>query len=136
MPNATLNSLVFALAAAAAAAPAAAEPQAVRGNQFIAMMDGNTLSGTSAAGTAFNLYFLPGGIATYQDAAGTRDSGTWRLDEQGDVCVAWQNAADRQDGCFRVTVDGGKVTWKGKEGGGRATLRGGITETLLETAGQ
>lgn len=135
MPNATLNSLVLVLAAAAAA-PAAAEPQAVRGNQFITMMDGNTLSGTSAAGTAFNLYFLPGGIATFQDAAGTRDSGTWRLDEAGDVYVAWQNAADRQDGCFRVTVDGGKVTWEGKEGGGRATLRGGITETLLETAGQ
>ena len=134
MPNATLNSLVLALAAAAAA-PAAAEPQAVRGNQFISMMDGNTLSGTSAAGTAFNLYFLPGGIATYQDAAGTRDSGTWRLDEQGDVCVAWQTA-DQQDGCFRVTVDGSKVAWEGKEGGGRAALRGGITETLLETAGQ
>jgi hypothetical protein len=136
MPNATLQSLLLALAAAAAAAPAAAEPQAVRGAQFISMMDGNTLSGTNAAGTAFNLYFLPGGTATYQDATGTRDSGTWRLDETGDVCVAWQNPADRQEGCFRVSVDRGKVVWEGKEGGGRATLRGGITETLLKGAGQ
>jgi hypothetical protein len=89
MPNATLHILLFALVAMGAAAPAAAEPQAVRGDRFISMMDGNTLSGTTAAGTAFNLYFLPGGTATYQDAAGTRDSGTWHLDEAGDVCVAW-----------------------------------------------
>ena len=134
MPNATLICFLSVLAVAAAATPAAAEPQAVRGDQFIAMMNGNTLSGTTAAGTAFNLYFLPGGSATYQDATGARDSGSWHLDESGDVCVAWQNPAEQQEGCFRVTVDGGKVTWEGKEGGGRATLRGGITETLLKSA--
>ncbi len=126
------SSILIALVAIAAAAPAAADPQKVRGSQFITMMDGNTLSGTNAAGDAFNIYFLAGGTATYQDATGTRDGGSWHLDKDGDVCVAWQNSEDRQDGCFSVTVDGAKVAWEGKAGSGRAALRGGVSEMLLK----
>jgi len=115
-----------------AAAPATPAPQAVRGGQFIAMMDGNTLSGTNASGATVNLYFLAGGIATYQDSTGVRDSGSWHIDNDGDVCVAWQNPADRQEGCFRVTVDGDRVSWEGKGGSGRGTLRGGVGALLLK----
>jgi hypothetical protein len=127
---------VTALVVAAMAAPARAEPQAVRGDQFITMMQSNTLSGTTAAGDAFNIYFLPGGTATYQDATGTRDGGSWHIDKDGDVCVAWQSPADRQEGCFRVTVDGANVAWEGKAGSGRATLRGGVSEMVLKGVGQ
>jgi hypothetical protein len=126
----------IAVVLAAAIAPAAAEPQKVRGDQFITMMEGNTLSGINAGGTPFNLYFLPGGTATYDDGGGTRDSGSWHLDKEGDVCVTWQNPADRQEGCFSVTVDGRKVNWEGKAGSGRATLRGGVSETMLTAKGQ
>ena len=130
------SSILIALVIAATAAPAGAEPQAVRGDQFITMMHSNTLSGTTAAGDAFNIYFLAGGIATYQEAGGTRDTGSWHLDKDGDVCVAWHNSADRQDGCFRVTVDGAKVAWEGKAGSGRAALRGGVSEMFLKGMGQ
>src|SRR5262249_60524787 len=88
--------VLFAFLAGVAALPAAAAPRQVQGSQFIEMMNGNTLSGTNAAGQAFNVYFLPGGVATYQDASGTRDPGTWHLDKDGYVCVAWQNQAKRQ----------------------------------------
>src|SRR5262249_40207210 len=115
-----------------AAAPAAAAPQTVQGGQFISMMEGNTLSGTNASGAAVNLYFLAGGVATYQDSTGARDSGSWHIDNDGDVCVAWQNPADRQEGCFRVTVDGDKVSWEGKGGSGRGTLRGGVGALALK----
>jgi hypothetical protein len=76
------NSILIALVVAATAAPASAEPQPVRGDQFITMMEGNTLSGTTAAGDAFNVYFLAGGTATYQDATGTRDAGSWHIDKE------------------------------------------------------
>ncbi len=127
-----LSSILFALAVGVAT-PAAAAPQAVRGGQFISMMQGNTLSGTNASGATVNIYFLPGGVATYEDTTGTRDSGSWHIDKDGDVCVAWQNSADRQEGCFRVMVDGSKVTWEGKGGSGRGTLRGGVDEFSLKT---
>ena len=130
------SSILIALVVAATAAPAAAAPQVVRGDQFITMMKSNTLAGTTAAGDAFNIYFLAGGTATYQDASGTRDGGSWHLDKDGDVCVAWQNPADRQEGCFRVTVDGAKVAWEGKAGSGRAALRGGVNEMTLKGMGQ
>lgn len=123
-------------AVALIAADAHGDPRPVKGDQFITMMESNTLSGHTAAGTAFNIYFLSGGIATYVDEKGVRDSGNWHLDKDGDVCVAWRDPAERQQGCFRVTVDDDKVTWEGKEGGGRGVLRGGISETFLKTGVQ
>lgn len=111
--------------------PAVAEPQPVRGSQFVTMMQSNTLSGTSRSGAAYNLYFLPGGILSYEDSTGARDHGTWALDADDDVCVDWHGAADRQKGCFHVMVDGDRMTWRGKSGSGRAILRGGIADTLL-----
>jgi len=125
--------ILAALSIAAATAPAA-EPQPVRGSQFVTMMQGNTLSGTTPTGDEFNMYFLPGGVATYEDSGGARDSGSWRIDNQGDVCVAWQYHADTQEGCYLVTVDGSKVAWEGKLGTTQAKLRGGITESFLKGA--
>ena len=75
-------------------APAAAEPHPVRWGDFVTMMQGNTLSGTTAAGTVFNMYFIAGGNATYQEVGGTRDFGTWHLDKEGDVCVVWKNSPE------------------------------------------
>src|SRR5262247_3969335 len=100
MPNSKLNAIWFAVVVSATA-PAAAAPQPVRDGQFISMMQGNTLSGTNASGAAFNIYFLAGGVATYEDSTGVRDSGSWHIDKDGDICVAWKNPADRQEGCFR-----------------------------------
>ncbi len=113
-------------------APAAAEPHPVRWGDFVTMMQGNTLSGTTAAGIVFNMYFIAGGNATYQEVGGTRDFGTWHLDKDGDVCVVWKNSPDSANGCFHVTVDGSKVAWEGKDTGGSGKLRGGVTETFLK----
>jgi len=130
------KAVLVALSILAVADVAAAAPQPVQGSQFVTMMQGNTLSGTSPTGDPFNMYFLPGGVATYSDDGGARDSGTWRIDEDGDVCVAWQFHADQSEHCFRVTVDGSKIGWEGKEGTGGAKLRGGITESFLTGAVQ
>jgi len=120
----------------AVSSPAIAAPQVVRGDQFVTMVRSNTISGTTTAGGAFNVYFLEGGVVTYEDAKGTRDQGTWRIDKDGDVCVAWQNPDDRKEGCFRVTVDGSKVSWVGKAGSGRASLRGGVSDMFLKPMSQ
>lgn len=134
MSNVKPAAAFLALSLFAGAIPAAAEPQPVRGSQFVTMMQGNTLSGTTPTGDEFNMYFLAGGIATYEDNAGARDSGSWRIDSEGDVCVAWQYHADTQERCFRVTVDGSKVAWAGKMGTSEGKLRGGITDTFLKGA--
>lgn len=92
------------------AAPSAAD---MRGDQFVTMMDGNALSGTDAAGTPFNLYFLPGGQATYTSRAATVP-GTWELDRDGDVCMHWQGHVGPMTGCFVAASEGDKVTWRPK----------------------
>jgi hypothetical protein len=130
------KAILVALSIMTAAAPAAAAPQPVQGSQFVTMMQGNTLSGTSPTGNEFNMYFLPGGVATYEDDGGARDSGTWRIDQEGDVCVTWQFHTDQTERCFRVTVDGNKIGWEGKEATASMKLRGGITESFLKGAVQ
>lgn len=132
MPNFEPLSMLFAVVVLSAPMAAYAESQHIKGDQFITAMEGNTLSGKNANGAAFNIYFLPGGEVTYTDKAGVTDKGAWHLDQDGDVCVAWQNPADAQEGCFGVWADGEKVVWQGKHGSHRGALRGGVTETFLK----
>ena len=132
MPNCKPLGIVCAILALSSPMTAQAASQHIQGDQFITTMEGNTVSGRNANGTAFNIYFLPGGEVTYSDKAGATDKGTWHLDKDGDVCVAWQNPADAQEGCFRVMADGEKVLWRGKQGSLREVLRGGVTETFLK----
>jgi hypothetical protein len=136
MSNLKSLNILFAVVVAAMATPASAAPHVLRGDEFITVMQDNTLSGRTTSGTAFDIYFLPGGAATYREATGTHDTGSWHLDSDGDVCVAWRNPREVQQGCFRVAVDGHKVTWQGKTGSSRAALRGDITETFLKSARQ
>ena len=119
-----LSCLVLGVASAAAAGP-----EALRGDRFITVMQNNTLSGATAGGARYDMYFLPGGLVTYRDSTGADDRGRWRIDGDGDVCIAWTGSD--QETCFRVTLDGETVSWEGKSGSGRGRLRGGITDGTL-----
>ena len=113
------------------AAVARAEGERLTGTQFVSVMDSNTLSGTTDAGVPFNAYFLTGGRVTYEEQSGERDNGTWRMDDDGDVCITWQRINEGREECFHVTLDGRKLSWKGKTGQGTGLLRGAIAETFL-----
>jgi hypothetical protein len=115
-----------------ALAPAVTAAEQLSGSRFIEVMENNTLSGTMASGAAYNLYFLPGGRVTYDDSTGVRDSGHWSIDPDGDVCIGFENADEGRAQCFRVELDGRKVTWRGKDGGSEASLRGGVVESFLK----
>ncbi len=121
--------LAFGVALTAAALPARA--QILQGDRFITAMKDNTVSGKTGSGTAYNLYFLPGGMVTYSDAAGHRDSGSWRLDQVGDVCVSWHGDAALPTGCYRVTATGRSLSWWNKSARGGDTLRGAVTNAFL-----
>lgn len=109
----------------------AAEPEVLRGDRFINVMKNNTLTGATAEGARFNLYFLPGGSVTYRDAAGDEDRGRWHVDRDGDICITWTSLDQGKEHCFRVTLDGDTVAWEGKAGSGRGMLRGSITGGTL-----
>ena len=89
------------------------------------------MSGRTAAGAAYNLYFLPGGAATYSDAAGRHVGGRWRLDRVGDVCVSWRGDAALPTGCYRVRVDDRRLTWWNKSIHSDEALRGAVTDAFL-----
>lgn len=120
--------LAFGLALAAAL-PVRAE--ILQGDRFITAMKDNTLSGRTAAGTAYNLYFLPGGAVTYRDAGGRHARGRWRLDRIGDVCVSWHGYAALPTGCYEVRADDRRLTWWNKSARGDEALRGAVTGTFL-----
>jgi hypothetical protein len=109
-----------------------AQAERLRGTRFLDVMQNNTLSGTTATGDAYNLYFLPGGELTYDDSSGARDRGRWSMDPQGDVCVRFEQVDDGHEQCYQVEIDGRTITWRGKAGDGQATLRGGVVESFLD----
>jgi hypothetical protein len=119
---------VVMIALAPALAHAAAEQ--LSGSRFIEVMEGNTLSGTTAGGADYNLYFLPGGEVTYDDSTGADDRGRWFMDPDGDVCVSFEEVEDGAAQCYRVEIDGRTVTWNGKAGG-ETGVRGGVVESFL-----
>jgi hypothetical protein len=114
------------------AAPALAAPEQLRGQRFIDVMQDNTLSGTTADGRPFNMYFLPGGEVTYDDASGSPDHGRWWMDPEGDVCVRWDGYEPERDHCFAVSVEGDHLLWRDKTAGGEDVLRGGVGDTFLK----
>jgi hypothetical protein len=127
-----MNKLTMMLVASVAAVqlsasfPVAAMAKALRGDAFITAMDGNTLTGKMVDGTPYKLYFLAGGQATIQEGTGQPQSGTWNLDNSGDVCLKWPAAVAAEDGCYRVDVVGHKVSWSNKDGTQKARLFGGV----------
>jgi hypothetical protein len=122
MKNLTI--LGVALATVMLASQAGAEQ--LRGDNFISVMQGNTLSGKSQMGVNYNVYFLPGGDVSYQDQSGRIDKGKWSIDKDGDVCVKWTSPSNLANDCYKVDVDGRKVSWQGKTGSGHAGLRGEV----------
>ena len=113
--------------AAFAAAPAVithAESEVLKGTKFIAVVNGNTLSGKTKAGAEFHAYFLTGGIAGYEDKAGEKDTGTWRMREDGAVCVTWTGLLAGKERCAIVKLTGRTLKFEGNTRFGQAELLG------------
>jgi len=127
-----LRRLAVPLAAVTLAAPMNVLAATSRGDDFVTKMDGNTLSSTSSNGMAYNLYFLAGGQVTYRNVTGQRMDGMWHLDDEGRVCIEWPNPVDALHGCFRMSIDGDTITWRGEKSVGRAALRGNVADTFLK----
>jgi hypothetical protein len=108
-----------------------ANAETLRGDAFITAMDGNTLFGKDADGTLFKIYFLPGGQVTIQQGSAHPKYGHWDIDERGDVCVKWVTQVIADSGCFRVDLDGNKMTWFNKDGTHTGGLLGSVAP--LET---
>jgi hypothetical protein len=109
------------------ASASAAQATDLRGDAFITAMQGNTLSGKALDGTPFKLFFVPGGQATVQRGTGEPETGTWNLDEAGDVCLKFSESVG-ETGCYRVAADGNKVKWSNKQGTGHGKLLGGVAD--------
>ena len=90
------------------------------------ILNGNTIAGKTPESVDFKAFFLTGGRATYEDAAGNRDTGRWHIKNGEQVCVIWQQRNSGQERCAIVTLDGRKISWKGDGGSGKAQLLGGI----------
>ena len=103
-----------------------ADSRQVKGSEFVTIMNGNTLLATNKAGVKFKAFFVSGGIATYEDEAGERDQGSWRIKDGEEVCVTWKKIEDGQERCARVYTNGSELTWKGENISGEGKLLGGV----------
>jgi hypothetical protein len=102
----------------------------LHGSEFAEALKDNTVSGKAASGIPYNLYFLEGGQVTYADEGGHHDSGTWRINENGDICLRWLSSSAPVAGCFRVTIDGRGMTWTKGHSNIQFVLRGDVSSVL------
>ncbi len=101
-----------------------AETEVLKGTKFMAVVNGNTISGKTKTGTEFYVYFLSGGIATYVDRAGKRDTGTWRMRGDGAVCVTWKGPLAGKERCAIVKLKGRTLKLEGNTRIGEVELLG------------
>lgn len=98
----------------------------VKNTNFINIVQNNTLVGTASDGARFRVYFLPGGMVTYQDNRDKNDHGTWMLNKSGDVCITWASLLAGKQNCYQVTVDKARVTWGNRDMNNQGGLVGGV----------
>lgn len=119
--------LVFGFMLCCSPSPLTAAEKLV-GTQFMSVMNGNTLAGVNQSGDNFKAYFLPGGQVTYEDETGFKTQGPWRVAEDGSICLTlpglWKSLDEER--CVTVMLEGREMSWRGKEGSGRAKLMGTI----------
>ena len=120
------NLTILTLAAAMVLLVSQAQAERLHGDNFISVMQGNTLSGKTQMGVNYSVFFLPGGEVSYQDQTGRIDKGNWSIDPDGDVCIKWRPPSNLANDCFRVDINGRKVSWTGKTGSGHGGLRGEV----------
>ena len=98
--------------------------EVLKGTKFIAVVNGNTISGKTKTGTEFYAYFLSGGIASYKDKAGKKDTGTWRMREDGAVCVTWTGPLAGKERCAIIKLKGRTLKLEGNTRIGQVELLG------------
>jgi hypothetical protein len=118
--------VTMALTSIALAWPLAGNAEQLKGTNFINVVQGNTLVGNASDGARFRVYFLPGGMVTYQDNRGKNDHGTWMLDKNGDVCVTWSSLLAGKQNCYQVNIDKSHVIWGNKDMTNQGGLVGGV----------
>jgi hypothetical protein len=117
---------MLALLAFAGSVPARSQSQQLTGANFATVMQSNTLSATNKDGVNFKAYFLPGGVATYNDENGLTDTGEWLIKDGDQVCLTWNKVADGKEHCAKVYVQGKELIWKGDAISGEGRLLGGV----------
>ena len=126
MKRCRILSILTFLSAFAPAVITHAEPEVLKGTKFMAVVNTNTISGKTKTGVEFHVYFLSGGIATYEDKAGKKDTGTWRMREDDAVCVTWKGSLAGKERCAIVKMKGRTLKLEGNTRVGQVELLGGI----------
>ena len=74
---------------------------------------------------------------SYHAANGENDTGRWRFNDVGDVCIVWNNLAPSLfTGCYRIDLEGSKMRWSSKSAGMQLVLRGYVSSTTLNQGGK
>jgi hypothetical protein len=95
-------------------------------SQFISVVQSNTLTGRDKENHRFHVYFLPGGIATFENRHGVNDHGTWMLNKNGDVCITWSSLMAGKQNCYAVSVDKNAITFGNEDTTIKGDLLGGV----------
>jgi len=86
-----------------------APPRALGGEEIRAALVGNSVVSDAPDGP-FRVYFPDEEQILGQHSRHYRDSGRWRVTEEG-MCARWENWWGNVERCWQVMLDGETVTW-------------------------
>jgi hypothetical protein len=82
-----------------------------------------TISGTSiTTGSQFTSYYAPDGSVTLVAGGGFRDTGKYRIEDDGRMCTQMQAFRAGQNICVRLYKDGPKI-FRSEVGGGIVEMK-------------
>ena len=109
------------------------ETEVLKGTKFITVVNSNTMLGKTKTGTEFLAYFISGGIVGYEDKTGKKDTGTWRMREDGAVCITWIGPLAGEERCAIVKMKGRILKFEGNTRFGQVKLLGGRRHWSLDS---
>ncbi len=105
-----------------------AQSAQLKGPMFVTLARGNTFIGQLPDGVKFHAYFLSGGVATFVDENGDRDTGQWRMRADDALCVTWRRMNPGEERCATLQIEGRKIRLEGNTLVGEVTFTGTIID--------
>ncbi|MDJ0684658.1 MAG: hypothetical protein QNJ84_08155 [Alphaproteobacteria bacterium] len=105
-----------------------AQSEQLKGPMFVTLARGNTFVGQLPNGVDFHAYFLSGGVATFVDENGDRDTGQWRMRADDALCVTWRRMNPGEERCATLHIEGRKIRLEGNTLVGEVSFTGTIID--------
>ena len=91
-------------------------PTRLNSNDIVALLAGNTASGTTSDGQPYYTKFQRDGLLTFHEGANYAANGTWRVSRDGQLCSSLANVNSGLEQCYTLYRSGNGYVYERPDG--------------------